>query len=549
MTHSRRFTAGATGGERASSRRVAGTLFRYLPLLFGSLIIAMAGAPRAKAASCDIYAQYGTPCVAAHSTTRALFSSYSGRLYQVSRASDGATTDIGTLSAGGFADAAAQDQFCANTACVITIIYDQSGYNNDLRIEGPGGNGSADVGAPAEALAITAGGHAVYGVEVSAGVGYRDNSTSMIAANGQPEGMYMVTSGIHANAGCCFDYGNAETSSDDTGDGHMDALNFGTYCYYQYNGPDRGPCYGGGPWVMADMENGLFESAVGYSENQSYTGNTQPFVFAMLKNNGANHFELASADATVSNSLFTIWDGALPANTINGNTPPAGSGYMPMHQEGAIVLGTGGDNSKGSIGSFFEGVMTQGYPSPDADAAVQNDVAAVGYSTTPVGGSSGTLEAGSEISLRATTPCCTGDYLRHQNGDVVISAISSGSGLLDRSDATWIVRRGLADNSCISFESKNYPGDYIRHSNYQLFRQPYVGIQLDANAAADATFCPIAGNSGQNSSFQSVNYPTHDIRHYNSTGYIASDGGPNPQDNANSWADDTTWAVSAPLAN
>lgn len=31
---------------------------------------------------CDIYAAAGTPCVAAHSTTRALYASYSGALYQ-----------------------------------------------------------------------------------------------------------------------------------------------------------------------------------------------------------------------------------------------------------------------------------------------------------------------------------------------------------------------------------------------------------------------------------------------------------------------------------
>src|SRR5690349_21940964 len=41
--------------------------------------------PPALAASlpCDIYAAAGTPCVAAHSTTRALLSSYSGKLYQI----------------------------------------------------------------------------------------------------------------------------------------------------------------------------------------------------------------------------------------------------------------------------------------------------------------------------------------------------------------------------------------------------------------------------------------------------------------------------------
>jgi len=50
-----------------------------------------------------------------------------------------------------------------------------------------------------------------------------------------------------------------------------------------------------------------------------------------------------------------------------------------MHQEGAIVLGTGGDNSNGSVGSFFEGVMTAGYPSDATDSAVQSNIVAAGY--------------------------------------------------------------------------------------------------------------------------------------------------------------------------
>ena len=57
---------------------------------------------------CDIYAAAGTPCVAAHSITRALFAAYNGPLYQVKRASDGATANIGVLTAGGYANAAAQ---------------------------------------------------------------------------------------------------------------------------------------------------------------------------------------------------------------------------------------------------------------------------------------------------------------------------------------------------------------------------------------------------------------------------------------------------------
>ena len=46
------------------------------------------------AGSCDVYAAAGDPCAAAHSTTRALYSSYNGPLYQVMRQSDGKTLDI-----------------------------------------------------------------------------------------------------------------------------------------------------------------------------------------------------------------------------------------------------------------------------------------------------------------------------------------------------------------------------------------------------------------------------------------------------------------------
>src|SRR6476661_916564 len=85
---------------------------------------------------CDLYAAGGTPCVAAHSTVRALYGAYGGNLYQVRRSSDGATLNIGVLAAGGFANAAAQDSFCAGTACVVTVVYDQSGHGNDLWYQG-----------------------------------------------------------------------------------------------------------------------------------------------------------------------------------------------------------------------------------------------------------------------------------------------------------------------------------------------------------------------------------------------------------------------------
>ena len=37
-----------------------------------------------------------------------------------------------------------------------------------------------------------------------------------------------------------------------------------------------------------------------------------------------------------------------------------------MQQEGAIILGIGGDNSNWATGYFFEGVMTKGMPTQAA---------------------------------------------------------------------------------------------------------------------------------------------------------------------------------------
>jgi hypothetical protein len=58
---------------------------------------AASGAPARPEGPCDIYAAAGTPCAAAHSTTRALYASYNGPLYQVLRQSDGKTLDIGVV--------------------------------------------------------------------------------------------------------------------------------------------------------------------------------------------------------------------------------------------------------------------------------------------------------------------------------------------------------------------------------------------------------------------------------------------------------------------
>ncbi|MBW8817428.1 MAG: alpha-L-arabinofuranosidase, partial [Streptomyces sp.] len=178
---------------------------------------------------CDLYAAGGTPCVTAHSTTRALFASYNGPLYQIQRASDHSYRDIGLLGAGGYADGASQVSFCSGTSCTITKIYDQTAQHNDMPIswggywKGPEPNGS-DVGADAMALPVTAAGHQVFGVKVTPGVGYRLDHAKGVPTGAQPEGIYMVTSSNYTSQWCCFDYGSGENSHTDTGNATMNAI-------------------------------------------------------------------------------------------------------------------------------------------------------------------------------------------------------------------------------------------------------------------------------------------------------------------------------------
>ena len=332
------------------------SLFGKIPLLtiiLFTIMTTLTGAASAQKTSprpCDLYAA-ATPCVAAFSTTRALDRAYTGPLYQVTRQSDKAHADIGLLP-DGYANAAKQDTFCADTSCTITRLYDQSRNHNDLTIAPPGGaapgpgpNGN-DVPAVANALPATVAGHKVYGIAISPGMGYRNDSPKETATNGQPEGVYMVTSALNLNEKCCFDFGNAETNNLDNKAGHMDAINI--MCQGNPCSPDAG----------LDMEDGI------YGHLKVPAGTT--FVTDMGASDGQHSYAIYQGNAQ-SGSLTTT------------GTIPLPSGYQPMKQEGAIILGIGGDNSNWAKGYFFEGVMTKGMPNAQAMKAVQKNVVGAGY--------------------------------------------------------------------------------------------------------------------------------------------------------------------------
>ena len=350
-----------------------------LMLIGAALAMAQqAGPPPARPQGpCDVYGAARTPCVAAHSTTRALYASYNGPLYQVKRQPDGKTLDIGIVQpvaspapdGGGYADAAAQDAFCAGTICVINLIYDQSGKGNHLYQAPPGPNfpgpakGGFDTQPIADMAPITIAGHKAYGVYIMPGMGFRNNNATGIAIDDEPEGIYYVIDGTHYDSGCCFDYGNSSTNGRAVGTGTMETTYFGTSTTW-------GRGNGLGPWIMSDMEAGLFS---GYDAKQNVadpTIDSWRFVTAVA-DGGGNKWDLRGGNAQ-KGGLTTFYSGIRPGSQTN-------SAYYPMHRQGAILLGTGGDNGNGSSGTFYEGVMTAGYPPEATTDAVQANIVAARY--------------------------------------------------------------------------------------------------------------------------------------------------------------------------
>jgi hypothetical protein len=313
---------------------------------------------------CDIYAAANTPCVAAHSVVRALYGGYNKPLYQVRR-SDNTTKDILPLAPGGIADTGPEDTFCAGSTCVLTVVYDQSGKGNDLWYQGseqvPGSKSSSPAKATADA--VTVAGHKIYSLYISPGNCYwHDGSKSGMATGSQPEGMYMVTSARHTNSGCCFDYGNSETTRSADVGGAMDAINISSITAW-------GTGAGSGPWIMADLEWGVFAQGDNKNNPKDPT-QTAPFVTAVLKNNGTTEYAIKGADAT-SGTLATYYKGSIP--------------YNPMKKQGALILGCGGDCCKpsgganASSGIFFEGAIVTGYPTDATESSVQANIVSAGY--------------------------------------------------------------------------------------------------------------------------------------------------------------------------
>ncbi|MGB6486397.1 MAG: arabinofuranosidase catalytic domain-containing protein [Steroidobacteraceae bacterium] len=330
---------------------------------------------------CDIYAAGGDPCVAAYSTTRALYASYDGPLYRIRRQSDGRSENIGVVQpagapvpdGGGYADGAAQSAFCAGTYCWITRLYDQSPKHNDLTQAPRGGWSGPALGGMdnvplADMAPVMVMGHQVYGVFIEPGMGLRDDDPRGTAVDDQAEGQYWVVNGRHFNSGCCNDFGNAEIDSRDDDAGTMETAYFGDAPWWYHGTPP-------GPWVMTDQENNLVGcvNPDGSKLCPKLPNIQWRFVTGVAK--GEPHHWTSMGGNAQHGALSVMFSG-----------PRVDWQYDPMRKQGGVVLGNGGDNSNGSQGTFYEGAMTAAgtFPSNDTDQRVQNNIVAARYRRSPV---------------------------------------------------------------------------------------------------------------------------------------------------------------------
>ena len=303
---------------------------------------------------CDIMAKAATPCAAAHSITRAMFSGYVKRLFQLTRSSDGTSTDI-VATASGLYNAAAVATFCAGTNCIISKIYDQTANGNDLTVVG---NVFAANATPGNAAPWT--------------ISYR-NGLPVVLTYGD-KGAYRnraTTSAIPTGAASSATFevrGTDAWSTIGGGYGRMES-----YIASACGSDPDGTCPPGAMWATA-------LSTYFRNSDSAPTTTTAPGPGV-----DQEFFVYTGVPATLPGVLsqFATWNNATGAATVNwgdATKPNVYQAYQvapfrtPVVQSG-LSLGEGGDASVVPE-EFFEGGITIGAPTPATIAAVQANFAA-----------------------------------------------------------------------------------------------------------------------------------------------------------------------------
>jgi non-reducing end alpha-L-arabinofuranosidase len=336
----------------------------------------------------DVAKAAGTPFVAAHSMTRALFSAYKGPLFKAIRTSDNKEQDIG-VTAAGLVDAAALKTFCTG-ACKLATLYDQSGNGNDMW------RGDVDTNRPSDTAALAkicemldieywqmADGTKIpialeHGWE-NAGDMWKDkgqclrnrNKTKNMPVGASAQTTYGIFHGKYVNGGCCFNYGNTGKTIHYTGPGTLSALTFSKMTFWSKGQQS-------GPWPMVDWETGVYTgntgkcgSGIPSTVECTSTGENpvapvlHDIVTVVFKHDGSKHWGMKTANAKT---------GAL---SVSMDLPSLPKGYSPLKLEGGLGLGEGGAGDSGGSGGFSEGAVIAGETSEETDNALQKSIVSV----------------------------------------------------------------------------------------------------------------------------------------------------------------------------
>jgi hypothetical protein len=115
-----------------------------------------------------------------------------------------------------------------------------------------------------------------------------------------------------------------------------------------------------------------------------------------------------------------------------------------------------------------------------------------------------------------------GNFIRHQDYRGKITGIKSNT--IDVPDATWNISGTnfvKTEEQNVSFNASNYPKNYLRHRNFEVWLDVIPTDSKDIDLyKQDSTFTivPALWEQGRNKnaiSFKSVNYPSRYLRHQN----------------------------------
>ncbi|QKW13844.1 AbfB domain-containing protein [Verrucosispora sp. NA02020] len=182
-------------------------------------------------------------------------------------------------------------------------------------------------------------------------------------------------------------------------------------------------------------------------------------------------------------------------------TPSAATG-VPTLSPGAIPTTDGGG---ASVSRRATAAPTSAGPVPAVPPPVVSVPASP--SSTPTAPAGTALTPGTRIGLEVAA--LPGRRVRHAGFQAQVDAVDAGSSAGARADSGFVVRTGLA-GACLSFESVNFPGHYLRHHEFRVFLHRAEGGDV---FRADATFCQVGGIGGTHTSLRSYNYPNRYLRH------------------------------------